>query len=352
MTNTPAAPVRARPTLPAVDDMPHDGPLVDRYGRVHRDLRLSITDRCNLRCVYCLSDDVKFLPRDQVLSFDEITRVATVAHDLGITSVRITGGEPLARRGVPDLVARLARIGFDDLSMTTNGTALARVAADLADAGLNRVNISCDSLDPERFAQIRRRGQLAPVLEAMDAAEAAGLTPVKVNVVVMAGVNDDEIENWAEFARRTGRIVRFIEFMPLDAEGTWTREQVYPGVKIVERVTARWPLEAIPAVGDDASTPAERFRFADGRGEIGVIASVTRPFCGSCDRVRLTADGAMRNCLFARKDQSIRDLLRNGCSDDDIAEQFRRSIWLKLPGHGINDPSFIRPNRTMSMIGG
>ena len=358
MTTAAPVPVAIRPrpaaaATPATEAMPLEGPLVDRFGRVHRDMRLSVTDRCNFRCVHCLPEDgVTFLPRSAVLGFDEIVRAAAIAHRLGITSVRITGGEPLVRHGVPALVARLAALGFDDLSLTTNGTELARLAPTLAAAGLHRVNVSCDSLRPERFAQIRRRGRLAPVLAAMDAAEAAGLGPVKVNVVPIAGVNDDEIESFARFARATGRTVRFIEFMPLDGEGAWRRDQVVPADAVLARIHARWPLEAVPAVGADRSAPAERYRFTDGGGEIGVIASVTRPFCGTCDRLRLTADGSLRNCLFALEELSVRDILRGGGTDEDIGRLFRRAVWSKFPGHGINDPTFLRPARSMSMIGG
>jgi cyclic pyranopterin phosphate synthase len=345
--------IRSRPDGPAMGEMPVDGPLVDRFGRVHRDLRLSVTDRCNFRCVHCLPEEgVTFLPRSEILGFDEIVRAAAVARRLGITSVRITGGEPLVRQGVPNLVGRLAALGFDDLSLTTNGSELARLAPSLAAAGLHRVNVSCDSLSPERFARIRRRGQLAPVLASMDAAEGAGLDPVKVNVVPIAGVNDDEIESFAQFARTTGRIVRFIEFMPLDGDGAWRRDQVVPADEILARIHARWPLEAQTDLGSDRSAPAERYRFTDGGGEIGVIASVTRPFCGTCDRLRLTADGSLRNCLFAHQELSVRDLLRGGGSDEDIARLFRRAVWEKYPGHGINDPTFLRPARSMSMIGG
>jgi cyclic pyranopterin phosphate synthase len=287
-----------------------------------------------------------------VLGFDEIVRAAAIARRLGITTVRITGGEPLLRRGLPDLVARLAALGFDDLSLTTNGTELARLAPALVAAGLHRVNVSCDSLRPDRFAHIRRRGQLAPVLASMDAAEAAGLGPVKVNVVPIVGENDDEIESFGQFARNTGRIVRFIEFMPLDGEGAWRRDQVVPADEVLARLHARWPLEPVPAFGTDRSAPAERYRFTDGGGEIGVIASVTRPFCGTCDRLRLTADGSLRNCLFAHQELSVRDLLRGGGTDQDVARLFRRAVWSKWPGHGINDPTYLRPDRSMSMIGG
>lgn len=353
MTPPTAVPVRIRtkPVERVETEMPTSGPLVDAFGRVHTDLRLSITDVCNLRCVYCLPESgARFAPLAELLTVDELARVARVAHRLGISSLRITGGEPLMRRDVVEITARLATVGFDDLSLTTNGTKLGPLARPLADAGLDRVNISCDSLRPERFASIRRRGHLEPVLAAMDAAEAAGLTPVKVNVVLMAGVNDDEILDFAAFARRTGRIVRFIEFMPLDADGAWDRTQVVAGDDVIATIDARWPLTT--SEGADPAAPADRYRFVDGRGEIGVIASVTRPFCGTCDRLRLTADGALRNCLFATTESSVRDLLRSGADDAAIERLLRRVVWAKLPGHGINDPGFLRPARSMSMIGG
>jgi GTP 3',8-cyclase len=330
--------------------VPTGGPVVDRYGRAHTDLRVSITDRCNLRCVYCLPEEgVPFKPREEVLTFEEIVRVAGVARALGVTSLRLTGGEPLVRRGVVGLVRQLAGLGFDDLALTTNGTALAPMAQALAGAGLSRVNISCDSLRPDRFAQVRRRGHLATTLASMDAAEAAGLRPVKVNVVLMAGVNDDEILDFALFARQYGRPVRFIEYMPLDGEGHWQRQNVVPSAKVLEVIHERWPLEAVATSGP---APAERYRFCDGTGEVGVVASVTRPFCGSCNRLRLTADGALRNCLFSDDELSVRDVMRSGGNDEDIAKLIRLSVWAKLPGHGINEPGFLRPARSMSMIGG
>ncbi len=343
-----------RPDRPGTsDEMPTDGPLIDRFGRVHRDLRLSITDRCNFRCVYCMPEEgVPFVPRSELLTYEEIARVTAVARGLGIESVRITGGEPLIRRDVDRLISQLSAVGFEDISLTTNGSELARLAPRLVAAGLNRVNVSCDSLIADRFAAIRRRGDLATVLESMDAAEAAGLAPLKVNVVLTAGVNDDEVEPFAEFARSTGRIVRFIEFMPLDADGSWRRELVVPAGEILARINARFPIEPVPEADADPAAPAERYRFADGLGEIGVIASVTRPFCGTCDRLRLTADGSVRNCLFANDETSVRDLLRSGGTDEEVEVLLRRSVWAKLPGHGINDPAFLRPSRSMSMIGG
>ncbi|MGB8180409.1 MAG: GTP 3',8-cyclase MoaA [Acidimicrobiales bacterium] len=330
--------------------MPTEGALVDRYGRVHDDLRVSVTDRCNLRCVYCMPDvGMTFLPHDALLSFDEIVRVASVAASLGVTSLRLTGGEPLVRKGLVSLIARLSPLGFRDLSLTTNGMLLAPLASSLADAGLTRVNISCDSLRADRFEAIRRRGDLATVLGSMEAAEAAGLLPIKVNVVILRGVNDDEILDFAAFARDSGRVVRFIEFMPLDAQGQWDKSQIVAGREIFDRVSAVWPLEAVAAGG---SAPAERFRFSDGRGEIGLISSVTQPFCGTGNRLRLTSDGALRNCLFSDDELSVRALIRGGAGDEEIAGLLRRAVWEKFPGHAINEPDFLRPARSMSMIGG
>jgi cyclic pyranopterin phosphate synthase len=337
---------RARP-----EAMPTAGPLVDAHGRIHDDLRISVTDRCNLRCVYCMPEEgMTFLPHSDLLSFDEIVRVAQVARSLGVSSLRLTGGEPLVRKDLPILVARLAALGFEDLAMTTNGVLLADSAEQLAASGLRRVNVSCDSLQADRFQLIRRRGHLEAVLHAMDAAEAAGLSPLKVNVVLVRGRNDDEILEFAAFGRDTGRIVRFIEFMPLDAEGLWGRRQVVPGREVFERISAIWPLETIDAGG--GSAPAERFRFADGLGEIGLISSVTQPFCGTCNRLRLTADGSVRNCLFSDDELSARDLLRDRGTDAELATLFRQAVWGKHPGHGINEPGFLRPARSMSMIGG
>jgi cyclic pyranopterin phosphate synthase len=324
---------------------------VDPFGRVHDDLRISVTDRCNLRCTYCMPDEgMTFLPRGMLLSFDEIVRVAAVAKALGVSSVRLTGGEPLVRRGLSELVSGLAAVGFDDLALTTNGMLLADQAQALADAGLDRVNVSCDSLRAERFATIRRRGDLDTVLRAMDVAEEAGLSPVKVNVVLVRGQNDDEVLDLAAFARTTGRSVRFIEYMPLDADGAWARHRLVPGDEVFRRITARWPL--VPVAADPGPAPAQSFRFTDGPGEIGLISSVTRPFCGTCNRLRLTADGAIRNCLFSDDELDARAVLRHHGTDDQLAQMLRRAVWGKHPGHGINDPGFLRPARSMSMIGG
>jgi len=363
LTHTaPAVPVSVRPhpresdaeLKSRIDDpflsMPLEGPLVDRYARVHDDLRISVTDRCNLRCVYCMPEvGMTFQPREALLTFEEIERVAKAAYEMGVTSLRLTGGEPLVRKNLVNLVSRLSTLGFKDLAMTTNAMLLAPVIQSLADAGLKRVNISCDSLREERFNAIRRRGDLNTVLRAMDAVEAAGLSPLKINVVILRGENDDEILDFATFARDTGRVVRFIEFMPLDAQGQWDRSQLVPGHEIFERVNAVWPLRAVDVGG---SAPAERFKFADGCGEIGLISSVTQPFCGTCNRLRLTSDGAIRNCLFSDNEFSLRDLMRDGGSDDEVALLLRKAVWEKYPGHAINEPGFLHPTRSMSMIGG
>jgi cyclic pyranopterin phosphate synthase len=347
---TPKSLRAMEPDKLVVATMPTSGPLVDRYGRVHSDLRIAVSDRCNLRCVYCMPEEgMTFLPHGELLSFAEILRFAGVARALGVDTVRLTGGEPLVRKGLASLVKGLSDLGFEDLSLTTNGTELARHASALAQAGLRRVNISCDSLIPERFETIRRRGSLDVVLAAMSAAEEAGLVPLKINVVLLRGQNDDEILSFAQFARTTGRVVRFIEFMPLDAQGQWDRTQLVPGREVHGIISSRWALE--PVKNTD-SAPAERFKFVDGAGEIGLISSVSEPFCGTCNRLRLTADGAIRNCLFSDGETTVRDLLRQGASDDAIAHSLRSAVWGKFPGHGINEPGFLSPQRTMSMIGG
>ncbi len=332
-------------------EMPGEGPLVDGFGRVHTDLRVSVTDRCNLRCVYCMPEEgMVFGARDKILTYEELLRVVRVAHGLGIRTVRLTGGEPLVRRGIVDFVRDLARLGLSDIAMTTNAMDLSRLAAPLAEAGLTRVNVSCDSLRPDRFAEIRRRGDLATVLAAMESADRAGLGPVKLNVVLMAGINDDELLDFAAFARETGRVVRFIEFMPLDGDHSWAPTSVVASSDVVSRINEVWPLERVARV--DAVAPAVRYRFRDGRGEIGVIATVTEPFCGTCDRLRLTADGHVRNCLFAQDETPLRDLMRGGCDDATIEGALRRSVWEKKAGRGSDDLQLLRPRRSMSMIGG
>ncbi len=324
-------------------------PLTDTFGRVHRDLRISVTDRCNFRCVYCMPEEgMDWTPRDELLTFEEIERIARVMVDrFGIDSIRLTGGEPTIRARLPVLVEKLAALDVD-LAMTTNGATLGLLADDLKAAGLRRINISLDSLRRDRFHALTRRDGLHQVLEGIDAAVAAGFDPVKVNVVLMRGVNDDEVVDFAAFGRERGVEVRFIEFMPLDADGAWGHEKVVPGREVVAAIDAVHPLEAVPRGHD----PAERHRFVDGLGQIGVIPTVTDAFCGSCDRVRLTAEGGFRNCLFAIEETDLRALLRGGATDDDVAAAVQASVTAKWAGHQIDQVQFIRPPRSMSQIGG
>ena len=327
-------------------------PLVDSLGRVHTDLRVSLTDRCNLRCRYCMPEEgLPWLQRSEVLSADEIVRLVRIgAERLGIRSVRLTGGEPLLRRDLVDIVEQLAAIEPRlELAMTTNGIGLARTAAALKRAGLDRVNISLDTLRADRFIEIARRDRLHDVLDGIAQATAVGLTPVKVNVVLMRGVNDDEVVDLARFAIEQHCQVRFIEAMPLDAQGAWSRETMITADEILGRLGAVFDLEP---VGGDASAPAEVWSIAGTRARVGIVASVTRSFCGSCNRVRLTADGQLRNCLFASVENDLRSLLRGGADDDAIEAAWRVCIAGKAPGHGINDVSFIQPARPMSAIGG
>ena len=332
---------------------PPRGPLVDRYGRVHRDLRISVTDRCSLRCTYCMPEDgVPWLPRTTMLSTPEIVRLAGVAVELGIEEIRLTGGEPLLRRDLTDVVAGLAALDpAPEISMTTNGIGLSRIAQDLRAAGLTRVNVSIDTLDRETFIALAKRDRLADTLAGIEASAAAGLVPVKLNTVLMRGVNDHEAPDLLGFALDSGYELRFIEQMPLDAQHQWDRTQMITGEEILDRLRTRFELTALP---DEArgSAPAELFLVDGGPATVGVIASVTMPFCGTCDRVRLTADGMIRNCLFATGETDLRTPLRDGASDDELAELLRASIGAKLPGHGINEPTFLQPPRPMSRIGG
>jgi cyclic pyranopterin phosphate synthase len=327
--------------------------LVDPYNRTVRDLRISITDRCNFRCTYCMPEEgMQWLPRDELLSYEELTRVAAVCVErFGFESIRITGGEPTVRAHLPILVRRLADLGVD-LAMTTNGATLSHQAAELAEAGLRRINISCDSLRPDRFAQITRRHALDQVLAGIDAAVAAGLHPVKVNCVVVRAVNDDEILDFAAYGRAQGVELRFIEWMPLDGGGQWQMEQVVPASEIIAAIDAEWPLVAPDGGRARESAPAESYTYADGAGSVGVIASVTRPFCGSCDRIRLTAEGQLRNCLFSVRETDLRTILRSGGSDDDLAAAIEAEVGRKWAGHSIGQVHFIRPARSMSQIGG
>ena len=325
--------------------------LVDSFGRTVRDLRISITDRCNFRCTYCMpSEGMQWLTRPEVLTYEEIERVTSIfVNRFGVRSVRLTGGEPTVRAHLPVLVEKLARIGLDDFSITTNGSTFKSVASDLYAAGLRRANISLDTLRRDRFEQMTRRDELENVIEGIDAAVNAGFSPVKVNAVVQRGVNEDEIVDLARFGRDRNIEVRFIEFMPLDAEGNWNPKQVMGQDEIVAAIGDVFPLEQMPARG---AAPADRWRYLDGRGTVGVIPTVTKPFCGDCDRVRLTADGQFRTCLFATDEFDLMSLLRNGATDDVIAETLVNAVAAKWAGHQIGKVNFIRPKRTMSQIGG
>jgi cyclic pyranopterin phosphate synthase len=324
--------------------------LVDPHGRTVRDLRISITDRCPFRCTYCMPEEgLEWLARDELLSFEELTRVARVCVErFGFGSIRITGGEPTARAHLPVLVEQLAALGVD-LAMTTYGATMRLLADDLKNAGLQRVNISCDSLRADRFLAMTRRDALPAVLDGIDAAIEAGFAPVKVNTVLVRGVNDDEAVDFAAFGREKGVEVRFIEFMPLDADHQWTREHVVPADETVAAIHAAFPLEPFPTHG---SEPATRYRYLDGGGSVGVIPSVTRPFCGDCDRVRLTAEGRFRTCLFATDESDLRAVLRDGGSDDDLATMITAAVGTKWAGHQIGQVTFIQPSRSMSQIGG
>lgn len=323
--------------------------LIDSFGRVHKDLRISVTDRCNFRCTYCMPPEgLDWVPRDELLTFEEIERVARLSvEQFGIESIRITGGEPTVRARLPVLIKKLAQLPVD-LSMTTNGATLRVLSEDLVSAGLKRINISLDSLQPERFTELTLRDNLPQVLDGIQAAVEAGLDPVKVNVVVMAGVNDDEIIDFARFGREKGVTVRFIEFMPLDASESWTNNQVVTQTQIIEEINSEFPLEAVKRT----SAPATRFVYKDGGGEIGVVASVTQQFCDTCDRVRLTADGQFRNCLFSVDEFDLKGLLRSGAEDKEVAEALKKVVQSKWAGHGIGTVNFIRPARSMSQIGG
>jgi cyclic pyranopterin phosphate synthase len=326
-------------------------PLVDTYGRVVRDLRVSVTDRCNFRCTYCMPEEgMVWQERDQLLTFEEIARVVGVfTSRFGVTGVRLTGGEPTVRAHLPSLVERLAALDVrPELAMTTNGATLTLVADDLRAAGLDRINISCDSLRPERFAEITRRDALPAVLDGIAAAKAAGFDSVKVNCVLMRGVNDDEIVDFARFGRDHGVGVRFIEFMPLDADGQWNEHSVVPSTEVLDRIAAMFPIEPV----EHGPEPAARYRYVDGVGDVGVIASVTQPFCSSCDRVRMTADGQFRTCLFALDETDLRAILRGGGTDDDLEAAIRPAVAAKWAGHQIGRVTFTRPRRSMSQIGG
>ena len=330
--------------------------LVDSFGRVVRDLRISVTDRCNFRCTYCMpAEGMTWLDRSEVLTYEEIERVARICVEkFGVDSLRLTGGEPTVRAHLPQLIAKLAALRLPDgtkpdIALTTNGATLRNIALELRNAGLDRINVSMDSLKPERFFAMTRRDELHNVLAGIAEAQIAGFSPMKVNAVVERGANDDEILDLVRYGRDNNVEVRFIEFMPLDATNEWERNKVVSQDEIVAAIAAEFPLELMPARG---ATPADRWRFLDGKGTVGVIPSVTHPFCGDCDRVRLTSDGQFRTCLFATDESDIRSLLRNGGTDEEIAELIQVAVGAKWAGHQINQVNFIRPNRSMSQIGG
>jgi GTP 3',8-cyclase len=328
--------------------------LSDSFGRVATDLRVSLTDRCNLRCAYCMPPEgLDWLPSPELLTDDEVVRLVRVAVELlGVREVRFTGGEPLLRRGLTGIVARSSELRpRPEMSITTNGIGLTRTAAALRGARLDRINVSLDTLRPETFRKLARRDRLPDVLDGLAAAAAAGLTPVKVNAVLMRGLNDDEAAPLLRFCLDHGYELRFIEQMPLDAQHGWKRAEMVTADEILAALGREFTLTP-----DDpnqrGSAPAEAYLVNGGPARVGVIASVTRPFCGNCDRVRLTADGQVRNCLFARTESDLRGPLRAGASDAELADQWRLAVAVKLPGHGINDPSFLQPDRPMSAIGG
>ncbi|MDW3217455.1 MAG: GTP 3',8-cyclase MoaA [Acidimicrobiales bacterium] len=323
--------------------------LIDGFGRVHRDLRISVTDRCNFRCAYCMPEEgMQWQRREDLLSFEEIERVARIMVErYGVDGIRLTGGEPTVRARLPILVEKLAALGVD-LAMTTNGVTLPLLASELKAAGLRRVNISLDSLRHDRFEELTRRDELDRVLEGIEAAKAAGFDPVKINVVVMKGINDDEVLDFARFGRENDVTVRFIEFMPLDADEIWNNDRVLTQDEILATLRTEFELEPV----ERTSAPASRWRYADGAGEIGVVASVSQSFCDTCDRVRITADGQFRNCLFATDETDVRALLRGGSTDDVVAAALERTVAAKWAGHQINQVHFIRPRRSMSEIGG
>ncbi len=327
--------------------------LKDSYGRDIHDLRISVTDRCNFRCVYCKSADPKnYVPHRELLDWDEFLRLARIMTRLGIRKVRVTGGEPLLRPGIIDFLSQLSQVeGIQDLALTTNGYLLADMVKDLARAGVHRVNVSMDSSHPDRFAAITRTpGSYERVLKGVEAAVEVGLDPVKVNVVLVRGFNEGEILGFAELARTKNIVVRFIEFMPLDADHAWNRSLVVTAREIFDTIHPVFPLAEAPR--HEASDTALRYRFKDGRGEIGVVAPVSIPFCGQCSRIRLTADGKLRTCLFSLEEYDLGGTLRGGAGDPAIEEYIRSVVYQKEQGHRINEPDFVQPSRTMVYIGG
>lgn len=327
-------------------------PLIDGFGRLHNNLRISVTDRCNIRCVYCMPESVQFLPRHELLSFEEIERFVRAVVPLGIDKIRLTGGEPLVRRDLHLLVEKLAAIeGILDVGLTTNGILLAPLAQTLWNAGLRRTNVSLDTMDPDRFEQLTRRKGFEQVIEGILAAKAAGFHPVKINAVAMKGITEADVVPLARFGREHGLEIRFIEYMPLDAEQKWERDKVLFADEILKLLAnAFGPLD--PSPHQDPRAPAQDFDYRDGGGRVGLIASVSRPFCMSCNRIRLTADGKLRNCLFALDETDLRPLIRGHATDDELRAAVRANVLAKWEGHEINTARFVQPERLMHSIGG
>lgn len=349
------------PLLPRYDDPPirhqdgtaiiSDDPLVDRFGRRHTHLRISVTDRCNLRCTYCMPEDVVFRDKSELLTFEEIIRVSSVAASMGIRKIRLTGGEPLLRRGLPELIRGLVQLtGIDDVSLTTNGILLADQAADLRASGLKRLNISLDTLDPNRFREIARRDGLDKVLAGIETACAQNFEQIKINAVSLRGVTEHDGIPLAHYCRQRGIELRFIETMPIGAN-PWERDTVFSAADLLHLFEREFG-PSIPVAGQDPSAPATEYLYGDRHGKFGIIASITRPFCGHCNRIRLTAEGKVRNCLFALSELDVRTLLRQNGSDEQIAHVIQYSIANKWEGHEINTGHFHKPNRTMHTIGG
>lgn len=326
--------------------------LIDNFNRKITSLRISVTDRCNFRCFYCMSEDeIEYYARSEILTFEEIKRLSEIFVGLGINKIRLTGGEPLIRRDITKLIKQLDGIeGLKDLSLTTNGFRLKDLAEELYDAGLKRINVSLDSLDPDKFARFTRRNALHRVLEGLDVAERCGFSPIKINVVVIRGFTEDEILDFARLARTKPFVVRFIEFMPLDMDSRWGKIKFIPGEEIIDKINAVYPLEVIETGANfDA---AKRYYFKDGSGEIGIVSSVSEPFCGACNRVRLTADGKLMTCLFSLYETDLKSPMRNGASDEELKRIIIKAVNNKEPGHKIQMADFVKPKRSMSMIGG
>ena len=327
--------------------------LIDSFNRVHTNLRISVTDQCNFRCLYCMPEEMEFIEDEGIMTFDEIVHFARVFVNLGIDKIRITGGEPLVRREVATLIRQLWEIeGLKDISLTTNGIGLVTQAQALYDAGLRRINVSLDTLNEEKFEQITRRKVLSKVLAGLEAAQQCGFNPIKVNAIAMKGFTEDEILDLTQFARQNSYQLRFIEFMPLDADDIWGRNMFLPGKEILNRINEVYPLKQVERNGDAKHAPAMDYQFVDGKGEVGIIASVSEPFCEDCNRVRLTADGQLRTCLFSITETDLLTPLRTGVADAAIAELIIEAVQNKEAGHKINAADFVKPARNMSMIGG